>query len=222
MVLGGFAVYSTWAALQNAHYYAPPYLSPFYSPCISANCDARYLAADRLLVESFSGIFDSCGFPAVFARRATTIAKHITAHFFDRRRPAPCVTPPKSYSGETRFPFVLQNVHRYFFYLSLVILAFLWWDCHSRLQISRTVSVWVVGTIVLLVNAALLSLFSFSCNSCRHVCGGYLNSFHSAPSKFKTWTFISKLNEKHMEYAWVSLIWVGLDRCSTCACLPWA
>ena len=37
--LGGFAVYSTWAALQNAYYYAPPYLSPFYSPCISANCE---------------------------------------------------------------------------------------------------------------------------------------------------------------------------------------
>ena len=67
-----------------------------------------------------------------------------------------------------------------------------------------------VGTIVLLINAALLSLFSFSCNSCRHVCGGYLNSFHSAPGKYKTWTFISKLNEKHMEFAWVSLIWVGL------------
>jgi hypothetical protein len=67
-----------------------------------------------------------------------------------------------------------------------------------------------VGTIVLCVNAALLSLFSMSCNSCRHVCGGYLNSFHSAPSKYKTWSFISRLNEKHMEYAWVSLIWVAL------------
>jgi hypothetical protein len=67
-----------------------------------------------------------------------------------------------------------------------------------------------VGTIILGINAALLSLFSFSCNSCRHVCGGYLNSFHSAPGKYKTWMFISGLNEKHMEYAWVSLVWVGL------------
>ena len=33
LVLGAFIVYSTWAALQNAHYYAAPYLSPFYSPC---------------------------------------------------------------------------------------------------------------------------------------------------------------------------------------------
>ena len=35
---------------------------------------------------------------------------------------------PKRYLGETRFPFVLQNIHRYFFWLSLPILAFLWWD----------------------------------------------------------------------------------------------
>ena len=38
LVLGAFIVYSTWAALQNAHYYAAPYLSPFYSPCLSTDC----------------------------------------------------------------------------------------------------------------------------------------------------------------------------------------
>src|SRR2546422_3751337 len=38
IVLGSFIVYSTWAAFPNAHYWAPPYLSPFYSPCLSATC----------------------------------------------------------------------------------------------------------------------------------------------------------------------------------------
>ena len=38
LVLGAFIVYSTWAALQNAHYYVAPYLSPFYSPCLSTDC----------------------------------------------------------------------------------------------------------------------------------------------------------------------------------------
>ena len=38
IVLGSFALYSLWAALQNAYYYAAPYLSPFYSPCLAANC----------------------------------------------------------------------------------------------------------------------------------------------------------------------------------------
>src|ERR1700722_6820722 len=30
--LGAFLVYSTWAALQGAHYTFGPYISPFYSP----------------------------------------------------------------------------------------------------------------------------------------------------------------------------------------------
>jgi hypothetical protein len=37
-----------------------------------------------------------------------------------------------------------------------------------------------------------------------------LNSFHSAPAKYQTWSLVSRINEKHMEFAWVSLIWVGL------------
>ena len=38
IVLGAFIVYSTWAAFQNAHYFVAPYLSPFYSPCLSKSC----------------------------------------------------------------------------------------------------------------------------------------------------------------------------------------
>jgi hypothetical protein len=115
----------------------------------------------------------------------------------------------RRYSGETRFPFLLQNLHRYFFYLSLVILAFLWWDAILAFRFPDGFGMGV-GTVVLLVNAALLTLFSLSCNSCRHVCGGYLDSFHRAPVKYKTWSFISRLNARHMEYAWISLIWVAL------------
>ena len=39
VVLSAFVVYATWAALVNADYYADPYLSPFYSPCLAANCE---------------------------------------------------------------------------------------------------------------------------------------------------------------------------------------
>ena len=38
VVLLAFIVYSTWAALQNGHYFADPYLSPFYSPCLTQSC----------------------------------------------------------------------------------------------------------------------------------------------------------------------------------------
>ena len=63
---------------------------------------------------------------------------------------------------------------------------------------------------MLIANAALLSLYSFSCHSCRHLCGGGLNSFKAAPGRYKAWGIVTKLNEKHMQIAWVSLVWVGL------------
>jgi hypothetical protein len=39
-VLTAFIAYSCYAALANRDYYADPYLSPFYSPCLSWHCGA--------------------------------------------------------------------------------------------------------------------------------------------------------------------------------------
>ena len=39
VVLLSFVAYGTWVAFSNSHYYANPYVSPFYSPCIAANCE---------------------------------------------------------------------------------------------------------------------------------------------------------------------------------------
>ena len=206
--LGGFAIYSTWAALQNAHYYSAPYLSPFYSPCISANCEHTTIP----LIGSWwnlSPAFLILWIPGGFRATCYYYRKAYYRSFF--LSPPACAVKdaPKSYAGETRFPFLFQNLHRYFFYLSLLILAFLWWDAILAFRFPTGFGMGV-GTIVLCINAALLSLFSFSCNSCRHVCGGHLNSFHRSPGKYKLWGLVSQLNERHMEYAWVSLIWVGL------------
>ena len=34
MVFSAFVVYAAWRAFSGAYYYAAPYLSPFYSPCL--------------------------------------------------------------------------------------------------------------------------------------------------------------------------------------------
>ena len=39
LVLLGFVVYATWAAFSDTNYYADPYLSPLYSPCLAASCE---------------------------------------------------------------------------------------------------------------------------------------------------------------------------------------
>jgi hypothetical protein len=38
MVLLAFVAYAAYAAIANRDYYAAPYLSPFYSPCLSIHC----------------------------------------------------------------------------------------------------------------------------------------------------------------------------------------
>ena len=39
--LGFFGGYATWSVLQGGNYFADPYLSPLYSPCIAASCPAQ-------------------------------------------------------------------------------------------------------------------------------------------------------------------------------------
>jgi hypothetical protein len=67
-----------------------------------------------------------------------------------------------------------------------------------------------IGTLVLIANAALLSLYTFSCHSCRHLCGGSVNVFSQRPGRYRLWRVITSLNERHMLFAWISLFGVGL------------
>ncbi len=208
LLLGSFVVYATWVALQNAHYYAAPYLSPFYSPCLSTGCQHVTLP----LIGSWwtlSPAFLILWVPGGFRATCYYYRKAYYRSFFGSPPGCAVRDVAKGYTGETRFPFILQNIHRYFFWLSLVILVFLWWDAILAFRFPDGVGIGV-GTLVLLLNAALLTLYSISCHSCRHLCGGHLDAFHTRPTKYSLWRTISRLNERHMLFAWVSLIWVGL------------
>ena len=48
-------------------------------------------------------------------------------------------------------------------------------------------------------------MYSLSCHACRHITGGRLQALSKHPVRYKAWTLVSKLNAKHMEFAWVSL-----------------
>ena len=208
LLLGGFGVYATWAALQNAHYYVAPYLSPFYSPCLAANCQHVSLP----LIGSWwnlSPAFLILWIPGGFRATCYYYRKAYYRSFFGSPPGCAVRDVSKSYSGETRFPFILQNIHRYFFWLGIPVIAFLWWDAVMAFNFNGRFGMGL-GTLVLILNAALLSLYTFSCHSCRHLCGGGLNVFSKAPARHGIWRVVSRLNEKHMQIAWVSLIWVGL------------
>jgi hypothetical protein len=208
VVLTGFGLYALWAALQNANYYAPPYLSPFYSPCLAVNCAHVTLP----LVGSWwnlSPAFLILWVPLGFRLTCYYYRKAYYRSFFWSPPACAVADARRSYSGETRFPFLLQNLHRYFFWLSLVVLAFLWWDVLLAFRFPTGFGIGL-GTVVLAVNAWLLTLYSVSCHSCRYLCGGYLDSFQNAPLRYRLWRLTNRLNPRHPLFAWISLFGVGL------------
>jgi hypothetical protein len=208
LVLGSFAVYSTWAALQNEHYFAAPYLSPFYSPCLADNCQEVTIP----LVGSWwnlSPAFLILGIPLGFRGTCYYYRKAYYRSFFGSPPGCAVKDVSKRYKGETRFPFILQNIHRYFFWLALVVVGFLWWDVIRAFRFPDGFGIGL-GTLVLLANATLLSLYSFSCHSCRHLAGGHLDRFSGRPIRHKLWQMFTVLNERHMLFAWISLFGVAL------------
>jgi hypothetical protein len=59
----------------------------------------------------------------------------------------------------------------------------------------------------------LLTIYAVSCHSLRHIVGGKLDCFSCTAfggPRYKAWHWLSFLNERHMLYAWISLITVGL------------
>ena len=67
-----------------------------------------------------------------------------------------------------------------------------------------------LGTVILVANVALIWLYTLSCHSCRHAVGGRLRHFSKHPVRYKAWKFVGKLNNRHMQLAWASLISVAL------------
>jgi hypothetical protein len=62
-----------------------------------------------------------------------------------------------------------------------------------------------LGTVLLTANAACLWLYSLSCHSCRNAVGGRITHFSKHPVRYQMWTLVSKLNQRHMMWAWISL-----------------
>ncbi|MGY1810882.1 hypothetical protein ACI8AF_26235 [Blastococcus sp. SYSU D00669] len=210
-VLLAFVVYATFRAFQNAYYFAEPYISPFYSPCLSTRCEGDTFP------EFFTG--PTWISPAIYIL-IFPLGIRLTCYYYRKAyyrafwlSPPACAVaePHGKYTGETRFPLIFQNVHRYFLYAALVINVILFYD--AVLAFRDETGEWGhmgLGTLVLLVNAVLLFLYSLSCHSCRHIVGGRLNHFSRHPVRYRFWGFVSKLNARHMQYAWVSMFSVAL------------
>jgi hypothetical protein len=213
VVFAAFVVYATWRAFQGSDYYASPYLSPFYSPCLTDACEAAGAAdfGTPFSWWSLSPALIILIFPLGFRMTCYYYRKAYYRAFW--LSPPACAVPEPhgSYSGEARFPLLVQNLHRYFWYAAVVVALVLSWDV--VLAFRNEDHEWGhmgLGTLLMLINVVLIWLYTLSCHSCRHITGGRLRHFSKHPVRYRLWTFVSRLNASHAKYAWYSLFSVAL------------
>jgi hypothetical protein len=107
---------------------------------------------------------------------------------------------------------VLNNLHRLTLYAALIILAWLWYDAVQAFfsaDAATSGHLWLgLGTGIMLVNVTLLTLYTFSCHSLRHLVGGGLDCYSTARlgmARNRAWRALTRLNLNHPMWAWLSL-----------------
>ncbi|MGM7646395.1 hypothetical protein ACSVDM_15965 [Nocardia sp. JW2] len=208
--LTAFVAYATVRSFVRTAYWVPEYhyLTPFYSPCLSDSCVPGSSHFGTPFPELPMWI------PLGFVVLPFLLGFRLTCYYYRKAYyrsmwmspPACAVAEPHArYSGETRLPLIIQNAHRYFFYVALVVSLINTYDALSAFHGSGGGFGFGLGNVVLLVNVVLLWAYTLSCHSCRHIAGGRLKHFSAHPVRYWFWTQVSKLNTRHMALAWTTL-----------------
>ena len=213
-------LYFGFATAQGKYWAAGPYVSPFYITYAHPHS-----VTDTSPAYALFGYWPA-NWPAMIPP-AIIIgflpgAFRITCYYYRKAyyrsyfgMPPGCAVGPQqvsNYRGETAL-LLFQNAHRYTLYIAIAMLPFLfldaiwgmWWDGKPGFGI---------GTIVLLVNAILLTCYTLGCHAWRHLVGGKLNCFScdgTSEMRYGLWGRVTWLNERHMQFAWASLIWIALS-----------
>ncbi|CCW14910.1 putative succinate dehydrogenase membrane anchor subunit [Rhodococcus aetherivorans] len=208
--LAVFVVYATIRSFVRTAYWVEEYhyLTPFYSPCVSASCvpGARHFG-------TWVGELPMW-IPLAFLSLPFLLGFRLTCYYYRKAYyrsiwlapPACAVAEPHArYTGETRLPLLIQNSHRYFFYVALVISAINTYDAIVAFHGSGGGFGFGLGNLILVGNVLLLWAYTVSCHSCRHVTGGRLKHFSKHPLRYRIWTAVSRLNTRHMQLAWTTL-----------------
>lgn len=198
-----FVVYSTWAAFQPTNYRFGPYLSPFFSPYIRPGWWPANWSTAFFVLWVPGGFRATC----YYYRRAYWRSLFAS--------PAACaVSEPKhDYTGETGpVARLLPILHRWFLYLSIIVLIWLWADVIKAFDFDGHFGIGL-GTLVMLINVLLLSSFTLGCHALRSLAGGNARCFSCSPGgkvRYGMWGLVSRLTERHKLWAWLSLFSVGL------------
>lgn len=107
------------------------------------------------------------------------------------------------YTGERWLPLILNNFHRYFFYTAVILTTIHWIEFISALQYGVG-----LGNVLLFLDTLFLTLYVVSCHAFRHLIGGGADCYSCGSVKsvqHKGWSLLSKLNQRHGTFFWLSL-----------------
>ena len=202
IVLTAFGIYSLTIVLLYPGEYRD-YISPFYSPPIPRpDWLPGFITAPLFILWIPLGFRATC----YYYRKA-----YYRAFFWD---PPACSAgaqkrEPRSaenYQGE-RALFVLNNVHRFFLYASFVVVFFLWYDAILTFFPGGSFGV-KLGSLIFLINVIMVSAYTFSCHSLRHLIGGNKDCYtciRGGNARRKLYNGVTRLNLRHPQWAWISL-----------------
>jgi hypothetical protein len=187
------------------------YLTPLYSPCISESCTPGSAHFGTIFGELPVWIpLPIVVFPILLGFRGTCYYYRKAVYRSILQSPTACAVaePAPRYRGESRF-FLFMNLHRYVFYLAGLLLIINTYDAILAFVPPGGFG-FGLGSIVLVVNVALLWGYTLGCHACRHIVGGKLKHFSRNPLRYAMWNRISWFNARHMQFAWASLVSVTL------------
>ena len=225
-----FVIYTTWAMFQGNYYWWSGlhegfggYLSPFYSPLLFIE---QSVAGSAPIEHAWFGPWPNWMpniipiTPAILIL-AGPLSFRMTCYYYRKfyyrsyfLSPPACAVmglPQKKYKGETAL-LVIQNLHRFTLYVAIGFVIVLSYDAILAFFRNGVFGIGV-GTIILLLNPIFLAGYVFGCHAFRHLTGGGSNCFTCSEGKekvrHKIWLGVSKLNGRHMFWAWLSMIWVA-------------
>jgi hypothetical protein len=208
--LSAWVVYAVVRTLTHSAYFVDKYhyLSPFTSPCVTASCPSESRDFGTWLPH-FPPII-----PLAIISLTFLLGFRLTCYYYRKayyrsywQSPPACAVaePHASYSGETKFPLIIQNIHRYFWVVAVVISLVNTYDAIRAFRGGDGGVGLGLGTLIMVANVVLLWMYTLGCHSCRHITAGRLRTFSKHPLRYRAWTWVSWLNARHMQFAWTTL-----------------
>jgi len=205
-----WVLYATVRVFTGHWYFVPQYhyLTPFYSPCVSGECVPGSSSLGTW-IPAVPPII-----PYAFVTLPFILGFRLTCYYYRGayyrafwQAPTACAVrePHARYTGESRFPLIVQNLHRYLFFFVLLVSVLNTWDASQAFRGPDGNFGFGLGSLILLANVVLLWGYTLSCHSCRHIIGGRLKHFSRHPVRYWIWTQVSRMNVRHMQLAWITL-----------------